>query len=49
MNWNLKCLKQYADFSGRARIKGYRMYVLFNAIICAVLMCIDLAASMSVL
>ena len=38
-----------ADFPGRARIKGYRMSLLFNAIICAVLMCIDLAASMSVL
>lgn len=32
MNWYLKVLKQYADFSGRARRKEYWMYTLFNLI-----------------
>tara|TARA_Y100001970_G_C13416978_1_gene454721 strand:+ start:83 stop:451 length:369 start_codon:yes stop_codon:yes gene_type:complete len=30
MKWYLKCLKQYADFSGRARRTEYWMFVLFN-------------------
>jgi uncharacterized membrane protein YhaH (DUF805 family) len=29
MNWYLKCLDQYSDFSGRARRKEYWMFVLF--------------------
>jgi len=33
MNWYLKVLKQYADFSGRARRKEYWMFVLINMII----------------
>lgn len=33
MNWYIKCLKQYADFSGRARRKEYWLFVLFNYII----------------
>jgi len=33
MNWYLKVLKQYADFSGRARRKEYWMFTLFNVII----------------
>ena len=39
MNWYLKVLKQYTDFSGRARRKEYWMFVLFNIIfsICALL------------
>lgn len=32
MNWYLKCLKQYADFSGRARRSEYWMFTLFNFI-----------------
>ncbi len=32
MNWYLKVLKQYADFSGRARRTEYWMYTLFNAL-----------------
>jgi uncharacterized membrane protein YhaH (DUF805 family)/DNA-directed RNA polymerase subunit RPC12/RpoP len=32
MKWFLKCLRQYADFSGRARRKEYWMFVLFNFI-----------------
>jgi len=30
MNWYLKTLKQYADFSGRARRKEYWMFFLIN-------------------
>lgn len=33
MNWYLKVLKQYADFSGRARRKEYWIFVLFNMVI----------------
>ena len=33
MKWFIKCLKQYADFKGRARRKEYWMFVLFNFII----------------
>ncbi|MFB9055178.1 DUF805 domain-containing protein [Mariniflexile ostreae] len=33
MNWYLKVLKQYADFSGRARRKEYWMFFLFNILI----------------
>lgn len=32
MKWYLKVLKQYADFSGRARRKEYWMFVLFDTI-----------------
>ncbi len=32
MEWYLKVLKQYGDFSGRARRKEYWMFVLFNII-----------------
>lgn len=41
MNWYLKVLKQYADFSGRARRKEYWMFVLFNIIFAFVLGFID--------
>lgn len=38
MEWFKKCLKQYADFSGRARRKEYWMFQLFAGIIAVVLM-----------
>jgi uncharacterized membrane protein YhaH (DUF805 family) len=41
MNWYLKCLKQYADFSGRARRKEYWMFILFNMIFGIVAMILD--------
>ncbi|MBC7195893.1 MAG: DUF805 domain-containing protein [Deferribacterales bacterium] len=41
MNWYLKCLKQYAVFSGRARRKEYWMFTLFNIIFAIVAMIID--------
>lgn len=33
MKWYLKVLKQYADFTGRARRQEYWMFALFNIII----------------
>ena len=33
MKWYFKCLKQYADFSGRARRKEYWWFMLINFII----------------
>jgi uncharacterized membrane protein YhaH (DUF805 family) len=41
MNWYLKVLKQYADFSGRARRKEYWMFVLFNMIFGIVAIILD--------
>lgn len=41
MNWYLKCLKQYADFRGRARRKEFWMFCLFNFIISFVLGFLD--------
>ncbi len=32
MNWYIKCFKQYADFSSRARRTEYWMFTLFNFI-----------------
>jgi uncharacterized membrane protein YhaH (DUF805 family) len=41
MNWYLKVLRQYADFSGRARRTEYWMFVLFNFIFLIVAMILD--------
>ncbi len=41
MYWYLKVLKQYADFSGRARRKEFWMFVLFNIIFAFVAMLLD--------
>ena len=41
MDWYLKCLKQYADFKGRARRKEYWMFVLFNFIFSFILGLLD--------
>ncbi|WP_415327168.1 DUF805 domain-containing protein [Chryseobacterium sp. MMS23-Vi53] len=41
MKWYLKVLKQYADFSGRARRTEYWMYVLFNIIFAIVAIILD--------
>lgn len=43
MNWYLKVLKQYVDFSGRARRKEFWMFTLFNMIIYIALMLIMIA------
>jgi uncharacterized membrane protein YhaH (DUF805 family) len=41
MNWYVKVLKQYVDFSGRARRTEYWMFTLISAIISIVLGLID--------
>jgi uncharacterized membrane protein YhaH (DUF805 family) len=41
MNWYLKVLKQYADFSGRARRKEYWMFFLFNILFSIAAMIFD--------
>ena len=41
MKWFLKALRQYADFSGRARKKEYWMFVLFYAIFACAISALD--------
>ena len=41
MEWYLKVLRQYTDFSGRARRKEYWMFTLFNIIFYVVAMLLD--------
>ncbi len=41
MNWYVKVLKQYVDFSGRARRTEYWMFTLVNFVIVLVLALID--------
>lgn len=38
MKWFIKCLKQYADFNGRARRKEYWWFMVINFIITMVLL-----------
>lgn len=37
MKWYLKCIKNYTNFSGRARRKEYWLFLLFNIIIIFIL------------
>ena len=41
MEWYLKVLRQYADFTGRARRKEYWMFTLISFIIAVVLAILD--------
>ncbi|MEA2959016.1 MAG: hypothetical protein QOJ58_4651, partial [Alphaproteobacteria bacterium] len=41
MEWYLKVLRQYADFTGRARRKEYWMFTLVSLIISVVLAILD--------
>jgi len=41
MQWYLKVLRQYADFSGRARRTEFWLFVLFNAIAGIILTILD--------
>lgn len=41
MNWYLKVLNQYADFSGRARRQEYWMFTLFNMIFAVLAIVLD--------
>lgn len=43
MKWFVKCIKQYADFGGRARRTEFWMFVLFNIIFSVVASLIDRA------
>ena len=42
MKWYIKCIRQYADFKGRARREEYWMFTLFNFLIAMVLLLIPL-------
>lgn len=42
MNWYVKCIKQYVDFSGRARRKEYWMFALLNCVFGIVASTLDL-------
>lgn len=48
MNWYLKVLKQYTDFSGRARRKEYWMFVLFNVIFAIIAAILDNALGIAI-
>jgi uncharacterized membrane protein YhaH (DUF805 family) len=48
MKWFLKVLRQYADFSGRARRKEYWMYSLINFIFVTVASILDNATGMAI-
>lgn len=43
MEWYLSVLKNYAEFSGRARRKEYWMFMLFNIIVTCIIAVIDSA------
>ena len=47
MKWYLKVLKQYADFSGRARRTEYWMFTLFNIVFTIVAMGIDVGLGLT--
>ncbi|WP_350433145.1 DUF805 domain-containing protein [Shewanella sp. H8] len=46
MDWYLKVLKQYFDFSGRARRKEYWMFVLISTIISILLTLVDMGVGL---
>jgi uncharacterized membrane protein YhaH (DUF805 family) len=43
MNWYLQAIRQYADFSGRARRKEYWMFFLYNIIFLIMAILLDIA------
>jgi uncharacterized membrane protein YhaH (DUF805 family) len=49
MEWYLKVLRQYADFTGRARRKEYWMFTLVSGIISVVLAILDNVLTTSLL
>jgi uncharacterized membrane protein YhaH (DUF805 family) len=49
MEWYLKVLRQYADFTGRARRKEYWMFTLVSVIISIVLAILDNALNTGLL
>lgn len=49
MEWYLKVLRQYADFSGRARRMEYWMFTLISVIISVVIAIIDVLLGIGIL
>ncbi|MGH3783328.1 MAG: DUF805 domain-containing protein [Pseudonocardiaceae bacterium] len=49
MEWYLKVLRQYADFTGRARRKEYWMFTLVSVIISVVLAVLDNVLTIGIL
>jgi uncharacterized membrane protein YhaH (DUF805 family) len=49
MQWYLKVLRQYADFTGRARRTEFWMFILFSVLISLVLALADWALGLQVL
>ena len=47
MNWFLKCINQYSDFSGRARRTEYWMFMLFNMIFACIAIVLDNALGLA--
>ncbi len=47
MSWYIKCIKNYVNFSGRARRKEYWFFVLFNSIFTSIAMMIDNLANIT--
>lgn len=43
MSWYIKVLKQYVDFTGRARRKEFWMFALFSTIVSILLAVVDVA------
>ncbi|MEG2173935.1 MAG: DUF805 domain-containing protein [Oscillospiraceae bacterium] len=48
MSWYIKVIKNYFNFSGRARRKEYWMFALFNIIISFVLKMVDQGIGLSI-
>ncbi len=48
MEWYLKVLKNYANFTGRARRKEYWMFVLFNIIFAVLAIILDNILSVNI-
>lgn len=49
MNWYIKCLKQYVDFSGRAQRMEFWMFQLFNFLVSIGLAIVDAILGLGIL
>lgn len=49
MNWYIKVLKDYANFSGRARRKEYWMIGLINGIVCGIIFALALISGSAII
>jgi len=48
MNWYVKCIRQFADFNGRARRSEYWFFSLFSFLFVVLAMAIDLVAGLTI-